>query len=63
MGDGELKEFQVTHNFQVPTNQAQETLYRQYHSHQLNLITCIGEYLSAQETYDHRQIVVSKLIT
>lgn len=62
MGDRSIRKFVVTSNTKVSNSEAQSMLYSQVHEKQLNLITCIGNYLENEETYDHRQIVVAKLV-
>lgn len=63
MGDYSKKDFIVTANYKVTNAEAQELLYKQIYISQLNLITCTGQYLKTQETFDHRQIVVARLLS
>lgn len=63
MGDRSMLTFEITHNFKASTAEAAEYLYQTHHPNQLNLVTCIGDFQYDQQTYDHRQIVVSKLVS
>lgn len=62
MSDGSIREFKVTANQSYSLAEAQEVLYNRVHERQLNLITCVGNYIVEQETFDRRQIVVAKAV-
>ena len=61
-GDGSVKNFTVKKNVSVLTQDAAAVLFSQEPgiAKQLNLISCIGTYISKSKTYDHRQIVIAE---
>ncbi len=65
LGDGSTRQFKVRSIDVVPTEQAANYLFSQDPAvvHQLNLITCGGNYNAEAGGYDQRIIVTSELVT
>lgn len=63
-GNGTIRRFEVVRLVNVTLAEAATTLYSQDPSikQQLNLITCVGTYSDSTKTYDHRLIVVTRLV-
>lgn len=65
LGDGSMKNFEVTAIKIVPLNDAANVLFSQdaKTESQLNLITCVGTYDKNARTYDKRAIVTARLVS
>lgn len=63
-GDNSTKKFKVFAAEEVKTEDAPSVLFSQNPSvtNQLNLITCVGNYVDADRTYDKRFIVQAELV-